>query len=81
MLSSGDISEQEILKTCPVAQHCMNQVCVNHRHFENTTGFVSLPACEKFSYLYKNSFCTVLLEERGFDILLFCKATWLLLSS
>lgn len=49
--------------------------------FRKFTGLISLPACEQFSYLYKNSFCTVLLEERGFDIWLFCKATWLLLSS
>lgn len=42
---------------------------------------ISLPACKPFSYLYKNSFCTVLLKERGFDIWLFCRATWLLLSS
>lgn len=42
---------------------------------------ISLPACDPFSYLYKNSFCKVLLTERGFDIWLFCKATWLLLSS
>lgn len=79
-MSLGNNFEQEIITTCLVAPHCMNQICVNPRLFENPMGS-SLPACEQFSYLYKNSFCTVLLEERGFDIWLFCKATWLLLSS
>lgn len=49
--------------------------------FWKSVGLISPLLCEQFSYLYKNSFCTVLLEERGFDIWLFCKATRLLLSS
>lgn len=64
-----------------VALHHLNSVGLNVETSWKLSRLISLPACEPFSYLYKNSFCKVLLKERGFDIWLFCKATWLLLSS
>lgn len=62
-------------------QCCMSQEWATHRSFANSTELISPPVCGQFFfYLYKNSFCTVLLEKRVFDIWLFCKAARLLLS-